>query len=396
MSTLLLSEIFPPKKGGSGRWFWEVYSRLHRQEFCFAVGEDPQQAEFDRSHDWNLHRIPLTLSSWGVKSWSGLQGYRRALSALKPLLKANNVSMVHCGRVLPEGVMARWLSLTRGISYLCFVHGEDVTTARYSRELTWLVARVLKKATVLIVNSQNTARILRDDWHVPDAKIRVLHPGVDTKRFVPVPKDSQVRADLGWHDRKVLLTVGRLQKRKGHDNLIRALPKIRESHPDVLYAMIGAGDEKSFLQNLVRELDLHNHVQFLGETDDDQLIRSYQQCDLFLLPNRQDGEDIEGFGMVLVEAQACGRPVLAGDSGGTRETMRIPETGIIIDCTDPEKIAAEVSQLLAKPQQLDQMGLRARDWVVSNFDWQALSSQANTIFHEAVARARGVGNSLSS
>ena len=148
-----------------------------------------------------------------------------------------------------------------------------------------------------------------------------------------------MRARLGWGERRVVLTVGRLQKRKGHDMMIRALPAIRRAVPDVLYAIVGDGEERAALEQLAEQEGVRQSVQFLGEVDDETLVRCYQQCDLFALPNRQVGGDIEGFGMVLLEAQACGRPVLAGASGGTAETMRVPETGRVVPCDRPQELA---------------------------------------------------------
>ena len=122
------------------------------------------------------------------------------------------------------GLALRWLT---GVPYLCYVHGEDVTGATTSRELHFLARQVLRRAALVIANSHNTERILRGDWGIPPERVRVLHPGVDTERFVPAPRDYRVRARLGWGERRVVLTVGRLQKRKGQDMLIRALPAVR-------------------------------------------------------------------------------------------------------------------------------------------------------------------------
>jgi phosphatidylinositol alpha-1,6-mannosyltransferase len=121
-------------------------------------------------------------------------------------------------------------------------------------------------------------------------------------------------------------------------------------------------------------------VQFLGAVDDAALIRCYQQCDLFVLPNRREGSDIEGFGMVLLEAQACGKAVVAGDSGGTAETMRVPETGRLISCDGPDELARLLPELLARPEELAQMGEAGRRWVAEQFDWDVLTRQARAVF----------------
>jgi phosphatidylinositol alpha-1,6-mannosyltransferase len=195
-----------------------------------------------------------------------------------------------------------------------------------------------------------------------------------------------MREQLGWGGRPVVLTVGRLQKRKGHDMLIQALPAVRRRIPDVLYAIVGAGEERAALEKLVHKQKVDRHVQFLGEVDDAGLIRCYQQCDLFTLPNRREGSDIEGFGMVLLEAQACGRPVLAGDSGGTAETMRVPQTGRIVACDRPEPLAEMLIELLRQPDELNRMGEAGRRWVVEQFDWEALTRQAERLFESVRPR----------
>lgn len=380
MKTLLLSDIFPPKTGGSGRWFWEIYSRLARDKYLIAAGEDPRQLEFDRTHDLAIARLPLTMRQWGVRSWSGLSGYWGATARLKRLIRKHDVRMIHCGRVLPEGVMALALKWRLGVKYLAYVHGEDVATALESREHAFLVRRVLAGAELLIANSKNTRRILCDQWQVPERKVRVLYPGVDTTRFVPEPCDERMRSELGWGNRPVVLTVGRLQKRKGHDQMIRAVRQLRDEFPRLLYVAIGDGEERAELERIIDAEGLRENVQLVGETDDRRLIGSYQQCDLFILPNRQVNQDIEGFGMVLLEAQSCGKPVIAGASGGTSEAMQAPETGRIAACETPDGIVLVVAELLRDRALRKAMGQRGREWVTSNFDWSALAQQARELF----------------
>ncbi len=104
MTSLLISDVFPPKTGGSGRWFWEIYSRLPRPEFVIAAGEDPRQREFDRTHDLRVTRLSLTMPAWGLCSLSGLSGYWQAVTRLGRIVKANRVTAVHCSRCLPEGM----------------------------------------------------------------------------------------------------------------------------------------------------------------------------------------------------------------------------------------------------------------------------------------------------
>jgi phosphatidylinositol alpha-1,6-mannosyltransferase len=376
MKTLLVSEVFPPRVGGSGRWLWEIYRRLPREDNVVAAGEVPRQEEFDCTHDLRLARLPLNFSTWSVASLSGLRQYARTVWRLWRLVRAERIGMIHCGKCLPEGFLAWLLRRWCGLPYLCYIHGEELTLATTSHELAWLTRRVLHGAAVVIANSHNTEGMLLRGWGLPTERIRVLHPGVDTDRFVPAPRDPERRGCLGWGDRPVVLTVSRLQKRKGHDTVIRALAEARRTVPDVLYAIVGDGEERGSLEWLVADLGLGAHVRFHGELSDAAMLGCYQQCDLFVLANRQVGQDIEGFGMVLLEAQACGKPVVAGASGGTAETMRAPDTGLVIPCDDPGPLAALLVELLPDRERLARMGDAGRRWAVEHFDWAALSRQA--------------------
>ena len=390
MTTLLLTEIFPPHIGGSGRWFWELYRRLPAGEFVVVAGAHPAQSEFDSQHDLRIHRLDFTVQEPYL---ARIKDYQRLVTEITSVIRTEDVEMIHCGRFLLEGVLATLIRWKLKIPFACYAHGEEVNlfNREYrppwykrvvcnSREMGLLGGAVLHNADYMIANSGNTRSILTDRWGLPAEQIEVLYPGVDTGLFAPAQRDIEGRNRLGWAERTVILTVGRLTRRKGHDMMIAALPVIQQTVPDVLYAIVGDGEEATNLRSLVEEKGVESQVVFLHELGDNELIWCYQQCDLFVLPNRRIEGDIEGFGMVLLEAQACGRPVLAGSSGGTEETMRPNETGLIVPCEEVELLAQEVSALLSDKQRLDKMGNAGREWAVQNFDWEILSQRATEIF----------------
>jgi phosphatidyl-myo-inositol dimannoside synthase len=152
----------------------------------------------------------------------------------------------------------------------------------------------------------------------------------------------------------------------------------------VLYSIIGEGWERAYLNKLVDEHDVRDLVQFRNAPPDDALIECYQQCDVFALPNRQVGWDFEGFGIVLLEAQACGKPVIAGSSGGTSETIDPLRTGRLVPCETPDHLALVVGDLLEDREQRARMGGCGREWALERFDWKILSQQARRIFAETV------------
>jgi phosphatidylinositol alpha-1,6-mannosyltransferase len=167
--------------------------------------------------------------------------------------------------------------------------------------------------------------------------------------------------------------------------MIRALPAIRRRFPDVLYAIVGEGWEHAYLEQVARDHDVTDVVQFLGIPNDEQLIECYQQCDVFALPNRQIGWDFEGFGIVLLEAQACGRPVITGRSGGTSETIDPLTTGVLVSCDAPEPVADAVCGIFESADCGAHMGARGRERVVAQFDWTVVTRQAQHIFNNPEA-----------
>ena len=338
-NVLLLTENFPPIEGGSGRWFWELYSRLPKDNVTIVTHDLEGGGEFDKSHDLHVIRTPLANPEWGIKSISGLRFYFANVRKLVKLVKQHRIDEIHCGRVIHEGITAWIVKLLTGTPYRCFVHGEDVETAATSREQSLLVKQVCKHAASLICNSYNSQRLVASLGFSDTDKCDVLHPGVDTSTFKPAPANNEIRQRFGWaKESLVLLTVGRLQKRKGQDFLIEAMPRLLEKVPQLQYVIVGRGDELENLRHLVEKHRLQENVFIHTNFDDTDLINAYQQCNVFILPNRTIQNDIEGFGMVLVEAQACGKPVIAGDSGGTSETLQVGETGFIIDCSSPQAI----------------------------------------------------------
>ena len=377
---LVLAENFPPRHGGSGRWLWELFRRLPADRSVIAAGIMPGAEAFDSTHDLNVSRIQYADPAKGIVHPKGFRGYWRNFRQLSQLAIGVGATTVHAGCVLPEGFLAYMMSLKLDLPYLVYVHGEEVEGASLGHELNWMVRRVFRRAACLVANTQNTRNILIRDWNVPEHQVTVVHPGVDTEQFQPAPRNAKVRNNLEWGERPVILTVGRLAKRKGLDVMLRAMPAICQSIPNVLYAIVGDGEERDRLMQIVQEENLQDHVRFHGAVDDRTIRNCYQQCDLFVLPNRRVGTDIEGFGMVLLEAQACGQPVLAGASGGTAEAIDPGYTGLTIDCRSSDQLAKPVIELLQNTKQREQMGRAGREWTVVNFDWAALAKHADRVF----------------
>ncbi|MDB3935104.1 glycosyltransferase family 4 protein [Granulosicoccus sp.] len=376
---LVLSEVFPPTIGGSGNWLHEIYKRQPTEKTVLLVGDHPDAAEFDSKSELNVVRTNMITPKWSVMKLSGTIIFFKMLREIIRLGRTHKLSEIHCGRPMPEGVVGLVASKILRTGLVVFIHGEDIEISRRSREHRFFTQLVLARADRLVCNCKHSRSLLVDAWRCKDANVRVLFPRTDTALFTPVADRNSAKEGLGWNGRKVLLTVSRLDYRKGHDKLIEALPRIIVDVPKVLYVIAGGGLDAAYgkqLQQQVHDLGLNNHVVFTGACEIDMLVRYYQCCDLFVLPNRQIGGNLEGFGIVLLEAQACGRPVIAGDSGGTVETMLPGESGLIVDCTEAENLVAPVVDLIKDTDRLEKMGKRGRQSMVENFSWSTLGSGA--------------------
>ena len=383
MSSLVLSEIFPPTIGGSGHWLHELYSRQPPDRTVLLVGDHENAKEFDSESSLRIVRADLTGREWTLMTRYGRSYIRGMYKKIFQLKRQYGIKEIHCARVIPEGVAGWFASYALQLHLVCFVHGEDVELARESRETRWLVNRVLRRSSRLVCNSDNTKRILIEDWNCDETKIVVLNPGIDTTQFVPSDNPISLKKSLGWGVRPVLLTVSRLEIRKGHDMMIKALPELIIEIPDLLYVIVGTGSELTSLERLVAKLELQNHVEFCGGCDSSMLLSCLQACDVFILPNRKVGSSIEGFGIVLLEAQACAKPVIAGDSGGTSETMLPCETGLIVDCSRSENLVQPVLHLMQKHEDRLLMGLAARRLMKQKFDWTVIAENvAQAVFAE--------------
>lgn len=380
MTTLLLTENFPPVVGGSARWLWELYRRWPAGGVVVAAGDHVLDDAFDTNAPMRIHRMPLQFPSWGVTSPRNAIRYAHALQQVRRLAREHHITDIHCGRCLPEGLLALAMYRLHGTPYHCYIHGEELNSMATSRELTWLARRVYRHATSLIVNSENTANLLSQRMGMTHEQVRVVNPGVDTAHFTPPTDRTMLRDQLEWRGRKVVLTVGRLQRRKGHDRMIESLPAIIRAVPEVLYAIVGTGEESQRLQELARERGVESHVRFMGSLQDRALLHAYQACDVFTLPNREVNGDIEGFGMVLLEAQACGKPVITGHSGGTPETILNGRTGLLIDADDTRAICHATVLLTNNTSFRRHMGAAARKWAVERFDWDIAADRAMRTF----------------
>ena len=253
---------------------------------------------------------------------------------------------------------------------MCWLHGEELGFASTSRELTWLARRVYRGAAAVIANSQNSKRLLLRDWDVPDSRVHVVYPGVDTGRFRPDVDGRTLRARVAKDGDVLFLSVGRLQRRKGHDMVLQALARLRSTLPQVRYAIVGDGPHQAQLEADARALGLSDITHFVGPVREAELPGWYAAADVFVMPNRSDGVDFEGFGIVFLEAGAAGKPVIGGRSGGVPEAVADGITGRLVDGEDVADIQRAMGDLAALPGVRRQYGAAGRERALRDFTWE--------------------------
>jgi phosphatidylinositol alpha-1,6-mannosyltransferase len=202
-------------------------------------------------------------------------------------------------------------------------------------------------------------------------RLQRLAPGVDTAMFRP-GLGGERRAELGLADRPVVVCVSRLMPRKGQDTLIRALPHVQRSIPDAALLLVGGGPSRERLTRLADGLGVASSVVLTGSVPSASLPGHYGSGDVFAMPcrSRLGGVDVEGLGIVFLEAAACGLPVIAGDSGGAADAVRDGDTGFVVDPGAVEGLAERLVALLRDPAAARAMGERGRAWVERDWAWE--------------------------
>jgi phosphatidylinositol alpha-1,6-mannosyltransferase len=213
--------------------------------------------------------------------------------------------------------------------------------------------------------------------------VDVLYPGADVERFRPDLATEDIREALGLDGAPLVVCVSRLVKRKGQDTLIEALPAIRARVPDARLLIVGGGPDEERLRE--RAASLGDAVVFAGQVPEDDLPRYYAVGDVFAMPcrTRLGGLEVEGWGNVFIEAAACGRPVVVGDSGGARESLVDGETGILVDGKRTEAVADAVATLLADPARAAAMGAAGRERVLRDHTWPEIAARLAGWLREA-------------
>ncbi len=376
MTTLLLAHDFPPMGGGIARLHGEVARRYPRGELIVSTPQDPDAADVDGEFNGAVDRLPM--GRRGAKTLPGLLLWSRRATALA---RQHRVRFVFCGNVKPAGYPARWVFERCRIPYGIYFHGGDLLSEQHkilhSRFKRRSARAIIGGAAVLMVNSAWTRDLaltvlgeLGLDGH--GQRLRVVPLGTDPDRFRPGLDVAALRARFALPDggARWLLTVARLEPHKGVDTVIAALPAIVAQAPDVRYAVVGSGPERERLEKLAHKIGVADRVQFLGEVGDADLPALYNLASVYVGASRRaERIGVEGFGISLVEASACGLPVVAGNSGGIPDAVRDGETGFLVPPEDTAAVSGVVCRLLGDAALARRIGAAGRAAVERHYNW---------------------------
>jgi phosphatidylinositol alpha-1,6-mannosyltransferase len=370
--TLIVTNDFPPRQGGIQSFIHSLALRLPPDRLTVYAPKWDGAAEFDRAQPFEVVRHPTSLMlpvpsvtsrAVAIARRTGAEavvfGAAAPLGLITPALRRAGVERA-VG--ITHGHEAGWAALP-GARALLHRIGEETDVVTYLGE--YFRVRVSRA-----LSTRAAARMLR------------LAPGVDAARFSPDPTAGQaVRERYGLAGRPVVVCVSRLVPRKGQDTLIRAWPEVLRQVPGAALVVVGGGPHRAALRRLSERIGVSPHVTFTGPVPADELRAHYAAGDVFAMPcrTRRGGLDVEGLGIVYLEASAAGLPVIGGDSGGAPDAIAEGESGYVVPGRDVAALAARVTELLSDPAKARAMGEKGRAWVERDWSWDQAAARLRAI-----------------
>jgi len=384
MNILFISFDYPPLKGGIANLSYQVAKNMSAGEKILVIAPATKgHREFDKGSKLTTFRITnIRILREVVLFFVALY----LIFKFKP-------DVIYNLSWYPEAAVSRFVSILTGIPYVIHVHAmdyfEDRTTFFNRLKYNWL-RTFIKKQTfnraeriIVVSNFMKDRLVVRG---VDIVKIRVVPNGVDLSRFIPHLDVKEIILKHKLENKKVLLTVARLDDYKGHDKVIKTLPQLVSKFTDIVYLIVGTGPYEGHLRKLTDELKLDGHVIFTGWVDDAALPLYYNACDAFIMLSREiyNEAKVEGFGIVFLEASACGKPIIAGRSGGIEDAVADRVTGILVDPLDQDEIETAAEKILRDKNYAEQLGsngiVRIKE---EKLDWHNVSDRIREVLAEA-------------
>ena len=362
--TLVVTNDFPPRQGGIQTFVAALMARRPPESLVVLASDSPGSAEYDAGLSYPVVRAPTGM----------LLPTRATARAAADLARRHGCDSAFFGAAAPLGLIAPALR-SAGVGHIVgATHGHETGWVALpgSRQLMQRIAGHLDVVTY--ISEYTRARLAPALERC--TRLAQLSPGVDVDVFTPDADGDAVRRRHGLGDGPVVVCVSRLVARKGQDVLVAGWPRVLTRHPRARLLLVGGGPAEASLRRAVARHGLADSVVFTGPVPVDELPAHYAAGDVFAMPcrTRRAGLDVEGLGMVFLEAAACGRPVVAGTSGGAPETVQEGVTGHVVDPRSPAAVADAVAGLLDDPARARAMGAAGRAWVEQRWSWTTIAA----------------------
>ncbi len=383
MRILILTHNFPPLEGGISTHCYEMAKNWAKNREVWVLAPHPPHGEMDvPSFAGHVVRMPATQNRFSRLLLSIRWTFIVARKARPDLMYGTHWR--NCG------IPLRIVGLLTGVPFFSAVHGSEVYYLSESgRKVMPVLFRWVASGCRGFVALGEYQRQILEKLGIEADKIFTSPEGMDLARLEGVDGDaaSRIRARHNLNGQRVILTVGRLVERKGHDVIIRSLPQVLSEIHEVVYLIVGRGPMEERLHSLTREMGVEQRVQFCGYVPEAELLAYYQACDVFAMPNREVGGDTEGFGIVFAEAGACCKPVIGGRSAGALEVIEDGVTGLLVNPCDVDENATALTLLLKEQALARRMGEAGRARVEQLYNYQRIAANIGGFLRKAVGKS---------
>ncbi len=359
MKTLLFTLEYPPFKGGVAN----VYGNIERYWSRFAAVDMGLSTDDNDTKLRVLHNNDgALLSKWLWPRWLP------AVGVLKRSVARQGIEHIIVGNILPLGTVAYRHFKKTGVPYTVFLHGMDLALAMKPGRKQLIAKMILDNAKNIICGNEFTASMVVGFMgDLIKAKLHVVHPGVNPEFPVNEKVLEEIKTKYNLVNKTVLLSIGRLVKRKGFENVIKALPEVIKNYPDLHYFVSGDGPEK---MNILDYSMKNKNITLLGRLSDEEKNAWLAASDIFIMPSYAEGEDFEGFGIVFLEANIAGKAVIGGRSGGVPEAIDDGVSGLLVDPHSIEDIAKAIIRLTGDPALRQKLGSQGHARALEWFNWE--------------------------
>jgi phosphatidylinositol alpha-1,6-mannosyltransferase len=367
---LCLTNDFGPRAGGIETFIIGLIERLPKGSVIVYTSAQDKSEPYDRQ--W--------LDSYGVEV---IRDKARILLptpgvayCVSALIKDRGIKTAFFGAAAPLGLLAPVLRRAGVTKIIALTHGHEVWWSKVW-PFTWAMKSIARNVDHLTYLGEFTRRAISRaiNSSAQSAMVKIA-PGIDTDHFAPTDS-SELKKELGLIDKKVIVSVGRLVHRKGQDVLIEAMPHLLKEIPDAHLVLIGEGPYRGYLETRVKNLGIDSKVTFIGRITYVDLPKYICLGEIFVMPSRSRlaGLEVEGLGIVYLEASACGLPVIAGDSGGAPDAVVDGVTGVVVNGKDQDALATAIATLLKDREKGREMGRQGRAWVIDQWRWEIWSEK---------------------